>query len=92
MKQKLRLIDADELMEHAGRDKLDSRELIMQMIENAPTINPKDICEKQYREVLQKKKELYRPTEHDSDWWYNRNTGIIDGLQMAFEAYVKMMN
>ena len=35
----MRLIDADELMEHAMRDKLDSRELIFQMIENAPTIN-----------------------------------------------------
>ena len=34
----MRLIDADELMEHAMRDKLDSRELIWQMIENAPTI------------------------------------------------------
>ena len=34
----MRLIDADELMEHAMRDKLDSRELIFQMIENAPTI------------------------------------------------------
>ena len=36
----MRLIDADELMEHAGRDKLDSRELIMQMIKNAPTMSP----------------------------------------------------
>ena len=35
----MRLIDADELMEHAMRDKLDSRELILQMIKNAPTIN-----------------------------------------------------
>ena len=35
----MRLIDADELMEHAARDKLDSRELIMQMIENAPTVH-----------------------------------------------------
>ena len=34
----MRLIDADELMEHAYRDKLDSRELIAQMIENAPTV------------------------------------------------------
>ena len=33
----MRLIDADELLEHVGRDKLDSRELIMQMIINAPT-------------------------------------------------------
>ena len=34
----MRLIDADELMEHAWRDKLDSRELIVEMIEKAPTI------------------------------------------------------
>lgn len=34
----MRLIDADELMDHAGRDRLDSRELIMQMIESAPTV------------------------------------------------------
>jgi len=34
----MRLIDADELMEHVWRDKLDSRELIAQMIVTAPTI------------------------------------------------------
>lgn len=34
----MRLINADELMEHVWRDKLDSRELIAQMVENAPTI------------------------------------------------------
>ena len=34
----MRLIDADELIEHAWRDKLDSRERIAEMIENAPTI------------------------------------------------------
>ena len=33
----MRLIDADELMEHVYRDKLDSRELIAEMVENAPT-------------------------------------------------------
>ena len=37
-----RLIDAVELMEHAGRDRLDSRELIYQMIDNAPTVIEKD--------------------------------------------------
>lgn len=37
----MRLIDADELMEHVWRDKLDSRELIAEMINNAPTV--KDI-------------------------------------------------
>lgn len=39
----MRLIDADELIEHAWRDKLDSRELIAEMIENAPTVEPKEI-------------------------------------------------
>lgn len=34
----MRLIDADELMEHVYRDKLDSRELIAEMIKNAPTV------------------------------------------------------
>lgn len=48
----MRLIDADELMEHAWRDKLDSRELIAKMIEQAPTVKeiptkiPIDIFEK----------------------------------------------
>lgn len=32
------LIDANKLIEHAYRDKLNSRELIVQMIENAPRI------------------------------------------------------
>ena len=39
----MRLIDASELMEHVWRDKLDSRELIAEMVENAPTIEPKEI-------------------------------------------------
>lgn len=34
----MRLVDADELIEHAWRDKLDSRELIVQMIATAPTV------------------------------------------------------
>lgn len=34
----MRLIDADELMEHVWRDKLDSRELIATMVNNAPTV------------------------------------------------------
>ena len=35
----MRLIDADELLEHVYREKLDSRELIAKMIDNAPTID-----------------------------------------------------
>ena len=48
----MRLIDADELIEHVWRDKLDSRELIAEMIEKAPTIKeistkiPIDVFEK----------------------------------------------
>lgn len=34
----MRLIDADELMEHVWRDKLDSRELIAKMIDDALTV------------------------------------------------------
>ena len=34
----MRLIDADELIEHVWRDKLDSRELIAEMIEDAPIV------------------------------------------------------
>lgn len=33
-----RCIDADELLEHAWRDRLDSRELIAGMINSAPTV------------------------------------------------------
>lgn len=38
----MRLIDADELMEHVYRDRLDSRELIAEMIQNAPTVEKDD--------------------------------------------------
>ena len=34
----IRPIDANELLEHVYRDKLDSRELIERMVKNAPTI------------------------------------------------------
>ncbi len=37
----MRAIDADEVMEHVWRDRLDSRELFARMIKNAPTIEPK---------------------------------------------------
>ena len=39
-----RYIDADELMEHVWRDKLDSRELIAKMINNAPTVTEEFIA------------------------------------------------
>ncbi len=36
----MRTIDADELMEHVWRDRLDSRERIADMVTNAPTVIP----------------------------------------------------
>lgn len=45
----MRLIDADELMEHVYRDRLDSRELIAKMIQDTPTAKKADelklLCE-----------------------------------------------
>ena len=40
----MRLVDADELMEHVWRDKLDSREAIANMINNAPTFKRETTC------------------------------------------------
>lgn len=34
----MRTIDADELLEHVYRDKLDTREAIAEMVNNAPTV------------------------------------------------------
>ena len=87
-----RLIDACNLMEHAGRDRLDSRELIFQMIENAPTEDPKAICEEEFTKALREKKEQFRPTERDSDWWYNRKAGIVDGLEIAYETFKELFS
>ena len=86
----MRLIDADELIEHAMREKLDSRELILQMIEKAPTINLQQISGEEYRKILRAKKEEVRPNERDSDWWYNRKAGMIDGLEIAFETFMNL--
>lgn len=47
----MRLIDADELMEHVYRDKLDSRELIADMIKSAPTVTSAVEMEKKYEEL-----------------------------------------
>ncbi len=39
----MRAVDADELIEHAYRDRLDSRERIADMIRNAPTVEEREI-------------------------------------------------
>lgn len=92
----MRLIDADELLKevtgiHDGwlQPPKEWRS-VEDSIRNAPTINPKELLEEKYKRLLQLKKEIYKPTEQDSDWWYNRKTGIIDGLQIAFETFTNM--
>lgn len=86
----MRLIDADELLKEVIGSWLRPPEewrSVEDSIRNAPTINPNELLEEKYKRLLQLKKELYKPTEQDSDWWYNRKTGIIDGLQIAFETF-----
>lgn len=87
----MRLIDADDLIEHAWRDKLDSRELIAQMIENAPTVKtektPKEI-EQQIHEFAEK---MYQAGYADGN-----NTNLIDeayqeGLNDAWECAKKLV-
>ena len=61
----MRLIDADELMEHVGRDKLDSREEIAKMIENAHTIDLKKLrsCVHAIVEQIQTDARRYNSTD-----------------------------
>ena len=47
----MRLIDADELMEHVWRGGLESREAIAEMVENMPTIENTDELEKENEEL-----------------------------------------
>ena len=71
----MRLIDADELMEHVYSDKLDSRELIAEMVKNAPTVHSME----DYRlmcEELKATNDHYR-TEN------NRLKGEIKALAFA---------
>lgn len=57
----MRLVDADELIEHAWRDRLDSRERIANMIEKAPTV--KEINMKVPLEIMIKALEQKQKTD-----------------------------
>lgn len=75
---RMRLIDADCIMEHVYRDKLDSRELIAAMVQSAPTV-----CEVDSYRVLCE--ELKAATSH-----YrienNRLKGEIKALAFAVQC------
>lgn len=49
----MRLIDADELMEHVYRDKLDSKELIAEMVKNVPTIEDFDVMREELKAAIE---------------------------------------
>jgi len=88
----MRLIDADELMEHVWRDKLDSRELIAKMVENAPTETVTEFadrckeCEARYGKLLKQKSDKWIPISEDlleDGKWYL----FTDGKNMSVERY-----
>ena len=90
----MRLIDADELKEHAGRDKLNSRELIFQMIDNAPTVKTTFYTEEDFirkikayeevRENLVKANDNLRELNHQI-------LGRLDNNERVLEKIIKML-
>lgn len=69
----MRLIDADALLEKSYRERLDSRELIEQMIESAPTVA--------VEEDVALKKEL--------DYWYKLSKTYEDAILKLCVALTK---
>ena len=101
----MRLVDADSLMEHVWRDRLDSRELIAAMIKNAPTIKeiptkiPLETFERLFLkngivEVLRKIRQIIaedqQHVERQAKSSYNDiDFGINIGLKMALNVVDK---
>lgn len=59
----MRLVDADELIEKAYRERLDSRELIAQMIESAPTITEEEVVTKWATRIIAEAEEYMTERE-----------------------------
>lgn len=78
----MRLIDADELIEHAWRDKLDSRELIAQMISTAPTI--KEIPTKIPIHIFERLLELAESEDYDRQQYEKGFNEAADALTAEF--------
>lgn len=70
----MRLVDADNLIERAWRAKLDSRELIVQMIESEPTVAAEE-------DNVALKKEL--------DYWYKLAKSYEDTILKLSVALTK---
>jgi len=85
----MRLIDADELIEHVWRDKLDSRELIAEMINNAPTVKeiPTKIPISIFEELISK------CVEHDLKAYSDGANEILDKIRSEInQAYCDITN
>lgn len=75
----MRLIDANELIEHVYRDKLDSRELIVQMIENAPTVNRYEINEISLDVIMEEQANVRKDaTKDELLYLMGFNDGVIE--------------
>jgi len=74
----MRLIDADELMEHVYRDTLYSRELIAAMVQNAPTVCEVD----SYRVLCEELKAAINHYQIEN----NRLKGEIKALAFAVQC------
>lgn len=85
----MRLIDADCLMDHAGRDRIDSRELVLKMIEDAPTYDTKPFYMEGYKQA-QKDFEVVKKNLQ-SAWDSERviNMQINERIDMQ-ESIIKM--
>ena len=50
--RKIRAIDADELLEHVWRERLDSRERIAELVERMPTLNTKNLVINEMNKIV----------------------------------------
>ena len=83
----MRLVDADELLEHIYRDRLDSRKLISDMIENAHTVYaiPISYIDKQIDRYYQLfEKNLYENDEYDDHYRI-----MVDTLKLLKKRWEK---
>ena len=85
----MRLIDADTLMDKAGREKLDTRELILKMIEDAPTWDTKPIWQDGYNQAVKDKEIIEKNLKSAWDDEKNLNMQICGRLDMQ-EQVIKM--
>ncbi len=86
----MRPIDATELMEHVWRDKLDSRELIADMVKRAPTLHgeellslmPHGLISWQYTKDLNDINLVILNQNNDENW-----EGLADASQIINITY-----